>query len=105
MLGDRRCWVGAAVPELVCKCASQGERVLQLVLGTDPLQASARTVNEVNHQDSVMTRHMPSGKPGSVVKTRMALRDVRQIQGRDRDISLRRQPRPGSRASYPGWHA
>jgi len=31
-------------------------------------QANARAVNETNHQDSVMTSHMPGGKPGSVVK-------------------------------------
>ena len=41
----------------------------ELVLGTDPLQAGARAVDEANHQDPVMTRHMPRGKPRSVVKT------------------------------------
>jgi len=40
-----------------------------LVLAADPLQASARAADEANHQDPVMTRHMPWGKPGSVVKT------------------------------------
>ena len=32
-------------------------------------QANARAVNETNHQDSVMTSHMPGGKPGSVYHT------------------------------------
>jgi len=30
-------------------------------------RASARAVNEANHQDSVMTSHMPGGKPAFVV--------------------------------------
>src|SRR5580693_9635501 len=62
ILGDHRYRVGAAVPELARKRASRGERVLHLVLGTDPLQASARTVNEANHRHTVMTSHLASGK-------------------------------------------
>src|SRR5271170_1650248 len=52
----------------------RGERVLHLVLGTDPLQASARTVNEANRQHPAMTSHLPGRKPGYVVKARMAAR-------------------------------
>ena len=106
MLGDRRCWVGAAVPELVCKCVSQGERVLELVLGTDPLQASARTGNEANHQDSVMTRHMPGGKPGSVVKTRMAATGTCvRFKGETVTSVSGASSTPALAASYPGWEA
>ena len=39
-----------------------------LVLGTDPLQPGAHTVSEANHQDPVMTYHLPGGEPGSIVK-------------------------------------
>ena len=37
-------------------------------------QASARAVNEANHQDSVMTSHVPGGKAESVVKARTTAR-------------------------------
>jgi len=39
-----------------------------LVLGTDRLQAGGRTVSEANHQDPVMTYHLPGGEPECVVK-------------------------------------
>ena len=41
---------------------------------TDPLQTSARAVNEADHKDSVMTSHMAGGKLGSVLKARTPAR-------------------------------
>ena len=93
-------------PDLVCKCVSQGEQVLQLVLGTGPLQASARIGDEANHQDLVMTRHMPGGKSRSVVKTRMAATGTCvRFKGETVTSVSGASSTPALAASYPGWHA
>ena len=106
ILGDHRYRVGAAVPELARKRASRGERVLHLVLGTDPLQASARTVNEANHRHTVMTSHLAGGKPGSVVKARTAARGTcLRVKGEIVTPVSGASGAPALPASYPGRYA
>jgi len=106
ILGDHRYRVGAAVPELARKRASRGERVLHLVLGTDPLQASACTVNEANYRHPVMTSHLAGGEPGSVVKARTAARGTcLRAQGEIVTPVSGAGGAPDLPASYPGRYA
>ena len=106
ILGDHRCRVGAAVPELARKRASRGERVLHPVLGTDPLQASARTVNEANHRHTVMTSHLAGGKPGPVMKARTAGKGTGlRVKGETVTPVSGATGAPALPALYPGRHA
>ena len=84
---------------------------LPLVLGadslrTDPLQTSARTVNEAYHRHSVMTSHLAGGKPGSVMKARTAARGTGlRVKGEIVTPVSGVSGAPALPALYPGRYA